>query len=190
MHAAAAGDAVAAEQLLPLVYEQLRKAAQKRLAAERGGHTLQATALVHEAYLRLVGPRKVPWRDRAHFYKAAAEAMRRILVDYARMRGRKKRGGGRAQVELDSGITIAGPEEGDPMPNILVIEEAIEHLEARDVRAAEVVRLRFYTGLAENEVAETLGVSERTVRTNWAFARAWLARELADGDEPSRETNS
>lgn len=175
---AAAGDKAAADQLLPLVYDQLRRAAQRELSGERPGHTLQATALVHEAYLRLVGEREVPWDGRAHFYKAAAEAMRRILLDHARTRGRLKRGGGRGKVDLEVGLTIASSPGNDQLADCLAIDEALQRLETRDPRAANVVRLRFYAGLEIAQVAEALGISERTVRNDWAFARAWLAREL------------
>lgn len=177
LNAAAAGDEAAANRFLPLVYEQLRAAAQAWLAGERAGHTLQATALVHEAYLKLAGPRELPWQNRAHFYTAAAQAMRQILIDHARGRGRVKRGGGCAPLNLDDGPTLGGP--ADIEQDFLALDEAIRRLEERDPRAAEVVRLRYFAGLSVEETALALGVSERTVKNDWAFSRAWLARELA-----------
>jgi RNA polymerase sigma-70 factor, ECF subfamily len=195
MAAAANGDRTAAEQLLPLVYEQLRKAAQVRLAGERAGHTLQATALVHEAYLKLVGLRDVPWHGRAHFYAAAAEAMRQVLLDHAKARRRVKRGGGLARIHLDDVATLGEPVAKDLPPDredFVALDDAIRRLASRDPRMAEVVRLRFYAGLEISQVALVLDVSERTVKSDWAFARAWLEREMksASGalqdDRPSR----
>lgn len=174
LEAAGEGDPGATRKLLPLVYEQLRKAAQKQMAGERRDHTLQATALVHEAYLRLVGSQAKTWENRAHFYVAAAEAMRRILIEHARKRGRIKRGGDQQRVPLDAAYLVqeAGPEE------IVSVDSAIRRLEGRDSRMARIVRLRFFAGLSVEETAETLGVSDRTVRREWALARAWLHREL------------
>jgi RNA polymerase sigma-70 factor, ECF subfamily len=181
MAAAASGDRTAADRLLPLVYEQLRKAAQLRLSGERAGHTLQATALVHEAYLKLVGLRDLPWQGRAHFYAAAAEAMRQVLLDHARARGRVKRGGGLGRIDLDDVATLGGPIAEDHRPDredFVALDDAIRRLGSRDPRMAEVVRLRFYAGLEISEVALLLGVSERTVKNDWAFAKAWLEREM------------
>src|SRR5262245_49481877 len=181
MAAAAGGDRAAADQLLPLVYEQLRKTAQLRLAGERAGHTLQATALVHEAYLKLIGVRDVPWQGRAHFYAAAAEAMRQVLLDHAKARKRVKRGGGFARIDLDDVATVGGPVVEDHQPDredFVALDDAIRRLASRDPRMAEVVRLRFYAGLEISQVALVLDVSERTVKNDWAFARAWLEREL------------
>jgi RNA polymerase sigma factor (TIGR02999 family) len=176
---AAAGRAGAAEQLLPLVYEQLRAIAHQRMQGERAGHTLQATALVHEAYVRLLGPRQVPWNGRAHFYHAAAEAMRRILIDHARSRASERRGGRKA-AGLESIGNVADLAEGGPdSDEIVAFDSAFLRLEAHDARFAAVVRLRFYAGLSVEETARALGVSERTVDNDWAYARAWLARELA-----------
>ena len=171
------------ECLLPLVYDQLRAVARRALAAERPDHTLQATALVHEAYLKLVGEREIPWASRAHFYVAAAEAMRRILLDHARARGRVKRGGGgsgsggRARVPL-SGITdlASNPQE------ILRFDEAFRRLEGESPEAAAIVRLRFFAGLGVEQTAEALGVSTSTVDRRWAFARAWLYQALREGE--------
>lgn len=171
---ASGGDPQAASELLPLVYEQLRARARKEMAGERRGHTLQPTALVHEAYLRLIGTRQITWDNRAHFYVAAAEAIRRILIEHARKKGRVKRGGDRRRVPL-SVVDLA--EHGD-VEEILSLDDAIRRLEERDKRMVDVVRLRFYAGLSEAETAMALGVSGRTVRREWALARAWLLRRL------------
>lgn len=188
----ASGDADAVARLLPLVYDQLRRDAQAQMAVERAGHTLSATALVHEAFLKLAGPREIPWQNRAHFYAAAAEAMRRVLLDHARSKGRLKRGGGARHVDLDAGATLSAPagaagrsESADcDETDVLALESAIQRLEGTDPRMAQVVRLRFYAGLEVAQAALVLGVSERTVKHDWAFAKAWLARELQrpDGD--------
>ena len=175
---AGAGDRRAAEELLPLVYEQLRAIAHQRMDHERPEHTLQATALVHEAYLRLVGNRRIEWAGRAHFYAAAAEAIRRILLDHAKARGRAKRGGRNRQVAL-SIVDLAT--EHDPA-EILALEEAICRLEGQDERLSQVVRLRFYAGLNVEDTAKALGLSERTVKRRWSFARAWLYTQLAEGN--------
>jgi RNA polymerase sigma factor (TIGR02999 family) len=164
------------ESLLPLVYDQLRAVAQRALAAERPNHTLQATALVHEAYLKLVGEREVPWANRAHFYVAAAEAMRRILIDHARSRGRVKRGGGRAQLDLGSVAELAAGESSD----ILGFDELFRRLESELPEAAAVVRLRFYAGLSIAETAKALELSTNTVDRRWALARAWLFRAMQE----------
>ncbi len=177
LEAVGEGDPRAAQKLLPQVYQQLRKAAQKQMADERPDHTLQATALVHEAYIRLVGSHEVTWENRAHFYVAAAEAMRRILIEHARKRGRIKRGGDLARVPL-SAVYLA--EEANP-EEIMSVDSAIRRLEERDSRMAKIVRLRFFAGLSTEEVAETLGLSDRTVRREWALARAWLHKELGAG---------
>ena len=173
--AASAGDKAAADGLLPLVYGELRKAAQLGLAREASGHTLTATALVHEAYLKLVGPRELPWANRAHFYAAAAEAMRRILIDHARARGRR----GGVPLRLDeisdvAALAKAGPEE------ILAVDEAIERLKSEDPLAAALVRLRFYAGLGVDEAAQALGISPRSAARLWTYARAALYRDLTD----------
>jgi RNA polymerase sigma-70 factor, ECF subfamily len=181
IHAAAEGDRTAAEQLLPLVYEQLRKAAQQQLAGERTGHTLSATALVHEAYLALVGPREIPWAGRAHFYAAAAQAMRRVLLDHARARAAVSRGGStarRAAIDLTCLPDLASDEQS---AGFLILDEAIARLEGVDSTAAEVVRLRFYAGLSIEQTASALGVSAPTVKRTWAFARAWLREAIESG---------
>ena len=169
-----AGDAAATGQLLPLVYDELRKLAAARMAAESPGQTLQATALVHEAYLRLLGGSYPTWNDRQHFFRAAAEAMRRILVEHARRRARVKRGGNPVRVSLTDVDSVAGH---DPV-EILALDAAIRRLEEQDPVAADIVRLRFFAGLSVEETAGMLEVSERTVKREWAFARAWLYEAL------------
>ena len=164
------------EQLLPVVYDELRALARAHLRHERADHSLQATALVHEAYLRLLGDARPPWNDRRHFFRAAAEAMRRILVEHARKRGRVKRGGKRVRVELrDANLTT----DQDPM-EVLALDDAFRRLEQQDPRAADVVRLRFFAGLSVEETAKALGLSERTVKREWAFARAYLYAALQE----------
>jgi RNA polymerase sigma factor (TIGR02999 family) len=173
------GDSQAAEQLLPLVYDELRKLAAQRLAREKPGQTLQATALVHEAYLRLVDVETVQhWHSCRHFFAAAAEAMRRILVEKARAKKCLKRGRGLAkpEIEPDRLATPDVPEE------LLALDEALTRLGATNRRAAEVVQLRIFTGLTVKQAAEILGVSPRTVDSDWAYARAWLLDELHGGD--------
>lgn len=174
LRAVAEGRAADLDALLPLVYDELHGLAQRRMAGERKGHTLQPSALVNEAWLRLVGAERFDWSCRARFYAAAAEAMRRILIDHARARGSAKRGGGRVRVPIDA-VDLAARE--DPA-EILSVDEALSRLSEQDGRMAEVVKLRFYAGLTEAESAEALGVSERTVRRAWILARAWLHREL------------
>jgi RNA polymerase sigma factor (TIGR02999 family) len=176
MIAAARGEKEAADQLLPLVYEQLRAAAQRDLAIERVSHTLSATALVHEAYLKLVGPREIPWANRGHFYAAAAEAMRRILIDHARARGR--RGDARPLTEILDVAALAGAGS----EKILAVDEALARLEREDPEAAAIVRLRFYAGLPVDEAAAALGLSPRSAARLWTYARAVLYRDLAPGD--------
>jgi len=171
------GKPQSADALLPLVYEQLRELARHRMAEERVGHTLQATALVHEAFMRLVGDaRSVGWAGRAHFFHAAAEAMRRILIEHARGKGRIKRGGGveRRRVPL-SVIELA--EQHEP-GDILDLDEAICRLEQMDPDVAAVVRLRFYAGLSIEETAAAMGISAQSVKRDWSYARAWLFHQL------------
>lgn len=171
--AASGGDKQAADRLLPLVYEQLRNAAQRDLASERAGHTLCATALVHEAYLKLIGPREVAWAGRGHFYAAAAEAMRRILLDHARARGRR---GGESR-RLDEIGDVAALALADS-EQILAVDEAVGRLESDDPDAAAIVRLRFYAGLSVDQAADALGLSPRTAARLWSYARAVLYRDL------------
>jgi RNA polymerase sigma factor (TIGR02999 family) len=171
LDAAAAGDRQAAAAVLPLVYDELRKLAAVRLAAEPSGHTLQPTALVHEAYLRLVGPADVAkWDNRGHFFSAAAESMRRILVDHARRKHRDKRGGGRRRVELEDHEPAV-----TPLPDhIIDLDDALTKLEKDDPTAARVVTLHIFGGLSIEQVAECVGVSRSTAYEQWAYARAWL----------------
>lgn len=163
-----------AETLLPAVYEQLRRMAQQQLARERADHTLQPTALVHEAYLKLVGPRELPWQNKAHFFAAAAQAMRRILVDHARAKAALMRGGPearRAAIDLSSLPDLESPRES---AGFLILDNAILRLEEEDPQAATVVRLRYFSGLSVEETAEAMGISTPTVKRAWAFARVWL----------------
>src|SRR3954451_694562 len=166
------GDAGAAERLLPLVYEELRKLAARKLAHEKPGQTLQATALVHEAYLRLVGgERTQDWDGRGHFFAAAAEAMRRILIDRARHKQTPKAGGGGRRLDLDN--IEPALEEGDG-DRLLALDEALRQLEAEDPRKAALVKLRFFAGLTAEQAAAALGVSLSTAEKDWAYARSWL----------------
>ena len=170
------GDPTAASQLLPLVYEELRRLADQKLKGEAPGHTLQPTALVHEAYLRLVdGSTERQWDNRGHFFAAAAEAMRRILVDSARRRKSLKRGGGRAkfQINNDDGVM-----EMPLLDDFLDLDAALNKLAQEDAELARLVELRFFAGLTVEESAKVLGISPRTVKRNWSFVRAWLGREL------------
>ena len=168
------GDARAADQLFPLVYDALRKLAAAKLADEAPGQTLQATALVHEAYLRLVETEAQQWNSRGHFFAAAAEAMRRILVDRARKKQSAKHGGGREREPLDEAQVMA-PEVGE---DLVALDEALEQLEARDAEAAKLVKLRFFAGLTSAQAAETLGISPRTADRVWTYARAFLLAAL------------
>src|SRR5919199_578193 len=171
------GEPHAAEQLLPLVYEELRKLAAQKLAQERPGQTLQATALVHEAYLRLVGGEPdARWDSRGHFFAAAAEAMRRILVDVARRKRWEKHGGGRPRV----GLEAVQPDAPDPRHDLVALDAALTRLAAEDPQAAKLVELRHFTGLSVAEAAQVLGVAPRTADRVWAFARAWLHRALTE----------
>ena len=172
----------AIERLLPVVYEDLHRMARAQMRAERSGHTLQTTAVVNEAYLRLLGGAAVCLSDRRHFFAAAARAMRQILVDHARARGRIKRGGNRLREVLGE-----VPANGRENPSeLLALDEALRRLEEQDERAAEVVRLRFFAGLDVAETADVLGVSTRTVKREWAFARAWLHDALQEGPPDGR----
>jgi RNA polymerase sigma-70 factor, ECF subfamily len=170
-----AGDRGALERLMPLVYEELRKLAASHLKAERGNHTLQATALVHEAYLRLVGQRSVAWASRAHFYGIAAQMMRRVLVDHARKRQAAKRSPGTLLLDLGEDAAAAAP---DRMPDLLVLDRALTELERLDPRQARVVELRFFAGLSVEEAAEVAGISTATVKREWKTARAFLRHEI------------
>jgi len=173
-----AGDPKAAEQLLPLVYDELRKLAAAKLAHEKPGQTLQATALVHEAYLRLVGSHSAvsedQWDSRGHFFAAAAEGMRRILVEHARAKGRQKRGGGRQRIDIDA-VDVAIQATPD---QLLAIDEVLEKLHREDAAVYELVNLRYFAGLNIEEAAAALGISAPTAYRHWKYARAWLHGEL------------
>lgn len=184
LNEAAEGKPHAARELLPLVYRSLRDLAQRQMRQERSEHTLQATALVHEAYVRLVGDGNCGWDGRAHFYAAAAESMRRILIEHARRVGAKKRGGG-----FKRGIAnVADLAHEETLSDALEIDAAIEALRRDDPRAASVVHLRFYTGLSIDETAAALGIAPSTVDREWRYARSWLLRHLQRGDDPGAST--
>ena len=168
------GDRKAADNLLPLVYNELRRIAAVKMAGESAGHTLQATALVHEAWLRLAGSNEQSWQSRAHFFGAAAEAMRRILVDHARRKQSLKRGGGIDPEPLDeSSIVLAAPPD-----ELLAIHEALDALARQDSQAAELVKLRYFVGMTMEEAATALGLAPRTAERLWTYARVWLHREI------------
>ncbi len=175
------GDPQASEALLPVVYEELRRLAAIRMAKEKPGQTLQATALVHEAWLQLVGEDPVHWNSRNHFFKAASEAMRRILIANARRKKREKHGGKLERVPLDQ-VEVAADADPD---TLLLVAEALEKLEARDPVKAELVKLRFMAGFSNAQAAEALGLSVPTVKRYWAFARAWMFEELEQSTVPS-----
>ncbi|MGD9632716.1 MAG: ECF-type sigma factor [Pirellulales bacterium] len=169
------GDSQAAEHLLPIVYEELRKLAAQKLSHERPGQTLQATALVHEAFLRLVGTADAqPWNSRGHFFAAAAEAMRRILIEQARRKQRIRHGGELKRVDLDGQVAISD----SPAENLLALDEALEQLSVDQPEAAQVVKLRYFAGLTIEETATALDMSVRTVNRHWSYARAWLYQRL------------
>ncbi len=170
-----AGDAETAGKLMPLVYDELRRVARHYLRQERSDHTLQATALVHEAYLRLVDGPSVNWEGRAHFYGIAARLMRQVLVDHARARNAAKRPGQAGKVRLDEARDLSSP----AAPDLVALDDALQHLTQSHPRKGEVVELKFFGGLAAMEIAEVLQVSEKTVRRDWQFAKLWLCRELA-----------
>jgi len=169
------GDTSAADQLLPLVYEELRRLAAHKMANERPGQTLQATALVHEAWLRLVGNQNQRWSGRAHFFGAAAEAMRRILIESARRKSAQRHGAGQQRVDIEE-ADIAPPAKDD---QLLAVNEALEKFAAIDPMKAELVKLRYFVGMTIPEAADILGISEPTAKRHWAYARAWLYREIA-----------
>ena len=169
------GDEEALDKLLPLVYEEMHRLAHRYMSRERAGNTLQTTALVHEAYVRLVDAQGVQWENRAHFFAVAAKTMRRILVDLARSRRNLKCGGGIQQVSLD-GVSLASPERGADM---IALDEALVRLAALNRRQSQVVELRYFGGLTEAEVSEVIKISPRTVRSDWRLAKAWLYRELS-----------
>ena len=172
------GDTGAAERLLPLVYDELRKLAAQKLAREKPGQTLQATALVHDAYLRLVGTGDPGWEGRGHFFAAAAEAMRRILIDNARRKRTEKHGGGHRRRDPDG----AEIEAGAPADDLLALDEALTRFAAEDPRKAELVKLRYFAGLSIEGAAQALGISPATAKRHWAYARAWLFRAIEGAD--------
>jgi RNA polymerase sigma-70 factor (ECF subfamily) len=171
------GDQTALERLMPLVYAELHRLAKRYMRRERAGHTLQTSALVNEAYLRLVDAHRVRWQNRAHFFAVSAQTMRCILVDFARARQNLKRGHGAHQVTLDEGLVVS-TENG---PDLLALDEALTRLAQLNPWQSQVVELRYFGGLNEEEVAQVIKVSSRTVRTDWSLARAWLYRELEPG---------
>jgi len=175
LHQLSGGNREAVDALTPLVYQELKRIAGGQLRSERPGHTLQATALVHEAYLKMVDQRETSWQNRAHFFGVAAQVMRRILLDYAKGRRREKRGGGAVRATLDEALVIGHDRSAD----LIEIDEVLTRLEQLDARQAKVVELRFFGGLSVEETAEAMGISEPTVKREWAMARAWLHRELA-----------
>jgi RNA polymerase sigma factor (TIGR02999 family) len=176
LQAWASGDQAALDELLPLVYEELRRQARRYMRAQPAGHTLQTTALVHEAYLRLVGQSSVEWQGRAHFFGVAAKAMRSVLVDHARARGAAKRGGSVRAITLDDAGGVAGPQAS---VDVLALDEALGRLTELDPRKSRLVELRYFGGLGIEEAAAVLGVSPATVKRDWTTARAWLRRELS-----------
>ena len=168
------GDETALDQLIPLVHDELRQLARRHMAGERPGHTLQATALVNEAYLRLIEVNQVRWQNRAHFFAMASRVMRRILVDAARARGYQKRGGGAETVSLDEALLVSG----EPRQDLIALDDALNALAAFDLRKSQVVEMRFFGGLSVEETAEALHVSADTVMRDWRLAKVWLVREL------------
>jgi len=168
------GNRDAQSRLIPLVYAELRRVAARYMRGEQPGHTLQATALVHEAYLRLAGQKEIGWQNRAHFFGVAANIMRRILVDHARAKQAKKRGGSDQKVSFDEAVLV----QPEPPQQFLALDEALERLAKRDPRQSRIVELRYFGGLSEEEAAEVLGISVRTVKRDWKMARAWLYQQL------------
>jgi len=182
MSAMEQGDPQAAEQLLPLVYDKLRQLAAQKLAQETPGQTLEATALVHEAYLRLVNDGQLqPWNSRGHFFAAAAEAMRRILIEKARRRRRLRHGGGRQRLALDN-LDVLQMESAE---DLLALDEALEQLAGEEATVAQLVKLRYFAGLTIEQTAAALGISVRTANRHWAYARAWLYQRLNEGGDGS-----
>jgi RNA polymerase sigma factor (TIGR02999 family) len=180
LQAAGRGDRRAVEDLLPLVYDELRSLAAARMRSELAGHTLQPTALVHEAWLRLGGEAQPRWQNRAHFFGAAAEAMRRILIDHARRRCALRHGGGQVRLDVDdlelADVSAASDDQ------LLAVHEALDRLAAEDSRKAELVKLRYFVGLTIEEAAQALGISAPTAKRDWTYARAWLFREIRPGE--------
>jgi RNA polymerase sigma factor (TIGR02999 family) len=169
------GDKAALDHLTPIVYEELRRVAKRLMRRERAGHTLQTTALVNEAYLRLIDAGSVKWQNRAHFFALSARLMRQILVDFARRRSQLKRGGDADKVLLEEAVIV----DGGRSPDLVALDEALAGLAALNRRQSQIVELRYFGGLSEEETAEVLSISVRTVRRDWSLARAWLYRELS-----------
>jgi RNA polymerase sigma-70 factor, ECF subfamily len=180
LHAWRRGENGALDQLMPLVYDELRRIAHRYMVREHPGHTLQTTAIVNEAYLRLIDAAQIEWKDRAHFFAISANLMRRVLVEFARSHGRKKRGGDITKVEVDEGL-IALPQRAT---DLVALDDALTALAAMDRRKAKVIELRFFGGLSLEETAEVLGVSPDTVSRDWRLARVWLVREMKRGADP------
>jgi len=185
LNAIEAGDSQAAGELLPLVYEELRLLAARKISNEAPGQTLEATALVHEAYIRLVGTEAHNWNSRGHFYAAAAEAMRRILIDNARRKRSLRRGGGHQRVELDAAL-LQGGRSGE-MDDLIALDEALQKLSENDPVKADLVKLRYFAGLTSNQAARILGVSPATAERYWDYARSWLRVEIAKDDTSGRD---
>jgi RNA polymerase sigma factor (TIGR02999 family) len=177
------GDESALEQLMPLVYDELHQLAHRYLGGERAGHVLQTTALVNEAYLRLIDSSRVQWQNRAHFFAVSARLMRRVLVDFARARNYQKRGGGAQQVSLDEALVVSNERAAD----LIALDDALTALAAADERSSRVVELRFFGGLSIEETAEVLKISPETVKRDWTWAKAWLLRELSVTNQAARE---
>jgi len=177
------GDAKAAVELLPVVYEELRLLAAQKMSHERPGQTLQATALVHEAYIRLVGPEAQSWDSRGHFFAAAAEAMRRILIENARHKQRRKHGGAHERLDLQNAdLAVQGPSD-----DLIALDEALTKLAEQEPVVAELVKMRYFAGLTLEQAAEILGIARRTADRYWAYARAWLHREITKTDTPGAQ---
>ena len=182
------GDKSALDKLLPLVHAELRRIARRQMSQERDGHTLQATALVNEAYLRLAGQQGYEWQNRAHFFAVCAQVMRHVLIDHARAHARDKRGGGAIQVSLDEAAALAG----QPAEHLLALDDALQFLESVDPQKGKIVELRYFGGLSIDETAEVLNISPRTVRREWQRSKAWLYRLITEGltDETRRLAKS
>jgi RNA polymerase sigma factor (TIGR02999 family) len=174
------GDKAALDALMPMVYDELRRLAKRYMRRQNAGHTLQTTALVNEAYLRLIDSSRVRWQDRTHFFAISAQLMRRVLVDFARAKNSRKRGGEQIQITLDEQIEAPFEKE----TNLVALDEALQKLAQLSQRQSQIVELRYFGGLSEEEIAETLAISTRTVRRDWSLARAWLYRELSQNHLP------
>lgn len=181
LHRVKGGDRLAQSDLIPLIYKELHAIAKNQMLRERPDHTLQATVLVHEAFLQLVGNSQIDWQNRAHFFALASRAMRRVLIDYARSARAEKRPGAHQQVELVSGLAVFE----DRSIDLLALDEALQRLATWDPRQSQIVEMRFFAGLSFEEIAEVIGISERTAKRDWVVARAWLRAELTQERKPS-----